>query len=465
MGADDELLAALRAAGQDHVAGRLAVLSPPARAALRADLAAIDLPLLAEIRALIDAAAAGPGGGSFAPPEVFPLRRTAAQAEEARRAAAEGERLLAAGRVGFVTVAGGQASRLGFDAPKGIFPVGPVTGRPLFAVHARRLCRVAARYGVRTPWYVMTSPANDAATREIFAAHDWFGIPPADVFLFPQGMLPALGEDGRLLFAAPDRLFRAPDGHGGVLRGLRRAGALDDMRARGLEELSYFQVDNPLVRPADPLFLGLHHHAGAEMSSKAVAKRDPGEKVGVLGRRNGRLSCIEYSDLPAPLREARDPDGRLRFGAGNIAMHVLRVDFLGAITAGDLFLPWHVARKKMRVVDERGRAAEVTGCKFESFVFDALERARASVVLEVDRALEFSPVKSAAGEDSPATVRRDLCALYAGWAEAAGLPLPPPDAAGNHPVEVDPLLAETREEFLASPGRRLRVCEGGHLYE
>ena len=57
------------------------------------------------------------------------------------------------------------------------------------------------------------------------------------------------------------------------------AGALEDAASRGVEQLSYFQVDNPLARPADPLFVGLHALERAEMSSKVVAKRDAAEKV------------------------------------------------------------------------------------------------------------------------------------------------------------------------------------------
>ena len=462
---EKELCVALTAAGQGQAVARLEALDGVARSALREQLASLDLELLAELHALLAAPPPGTGGRSFDPPEVFPLARSAEQNAAARKAVEQGAELLGAGKVGFVLVAGGQASRLGYDAPKGAFPVGPVTGRTLFEIHARRLRRAMDVFGRSMPWFVMTSPANDAATKELFAAHDFYGLPREDVFFFSQDMLPALDGEGRVLFSAPDRLFLAPNGHGGVLLGLRSSGAIDDMRARGIEELSYFQVDNPLVRPTDPLFLGLHRLAGAGMSSKVVTKRDADEKVGVIGRMDGRLNCIEYSDLPAALREARNEDGALTFGAGNIAMHVLGVDFLEQVTEGELKLPWHVARKTMQVVDDAGRPAEVAGHKFETFVFDALARTEASVVLEVDRALEFSPVKNATGEDSPATTRRDLCAMYAGWARAAGLDAPPTDADGLPRIEVDPLLAETGPEFAALKKRTLRVIEGGHLYE
>jgi UDP-N-acetylglucosamine/UDP-N-acetylgalactosamine diphosphorylase len=461
-----ELRQELVASGQAHVWERLEQLErhePAARARVESTLARIDLALVRRLAGLIGGAAA-PAPRSFEPPALFPLRRTAAQVAEAESARAAGVELLASGRVGFVLVAGGQASRLGVEAPKGAFPIGPVSARPLFAIHAQRLRAAARRHGVRTPWYVMTSPANDAATRAFFVQHAHFGLDPADVFFFAQDMLPALDEQGRMLFAAQDELFLAPNGHGGCLLGLASSGALDDMRRRGLTQLSYFQVDNPLVRPADPLFLGLHARAGAGMSSKVVPKRGAHEKVGVLGRVDGALACIEYSDLPPALREAREPDGALRFGAGNIAVHILALDFVEEVTRGGLELPWHLAKKQMRVVEADGRVVERPGIKFETFVFDALARSPRSVVLEVERGQEFSPVKNKSGEDSPASCRADLCRLYARWVQVAGLPLPAPDAEGIHPLEVDPLCAETQDEFLAQKGLRPDVRPTGHLY-
>jgi UDP-N-acetylglucosamine pyrophosphorylase len=460
---DADLRARFEGAGQGHVFQAWERLDPAGRARLLAELAAVDLELVAELGRLIEA---GPelAAQRIDPPEIFPLQRSPEQQRRAEEARACGELMLRDGRVGFLLVAGGQASRLGYEGPKGEFPIGPVSGRSLFALHARRLLATRERYGVEPVWYVMTSPANEAQTRASFERERAFGLDPRRVRLFSQAMLPALDLGGRLLMSGPDALFLAPNGHGGVLLALRESGALEDARRRGLEEFSYFQVDNPLARPADPLFLGLHALAGAQMSSKVVAKRDAAEKVGVLARMDGRLGCIEYSDLPAQLHEAREPDGQLRFRAGNIAVHAIRRDFIEELTRGRLQLPWHLARKTMQVFED-GQRVQRTGVKFETFVFDALGRARSSAVLEVERRLEFSPVKNASGDDSPHTARRDLCHLHGEWISAAGLPLPPPDENGVPPVEVDPLFAENLEEFLARAPHAPRRLEKGELYE
>ncbi|MEM1450087.1 MAG: UTP--glucose-1-phosphate uridylyltransferase [Planctomycetota bacterium] len=449
----DELRARFTDAGQGHVFAHWDGLSGATQEALLDELDAVDLALVGRLRDLA-VTPTEESSPALEPPDVFPLERTGVDLERAVEARAHGAELLAVGAVGFVLVAGGQGSRLGFDGPKGAFDIGPVAPTSLFAWHAARIQAAAERHGFAPRWYVMTSAANDEATRAYFDLQGHFGLPPSSVFFFRQDMLPALDAEGRIVLASPGSLFLAPNGHGGTLAALASSGALADMHAAGIEQISYFQVDNPLARPGDSLFLGLHDIEGAEMSSKVVAKRDADEKVGVLGKIDGKLGCIEYSDLSDDLRNARDEGGALLFNAGNIAAHAIRRDFVETLTAGgDLDLPWHVARKKIASIDAEGNPVEIDGVKFETFVFDALGRTTQSIVMEVDRGEEFSPVKNAEGADSPATCRADL--LRIGRALSGSEP--------EDDVHLDPRVAETREEFVArSPVPE--TTETGRIY-
>jgi len=428
------------AAGQGHVFGHWDTLGPSEQASFAAQLVAVDLPLVTRLGGLLADQAEGTSP-ALAPPVVFPARPGVERQPECERAVARGSELLSAGKVGFVLVAGGQGSRLGFDGPKGAYEIGPVTSKSLFEWHAARIQAAGTRHGFQARWYVMTSAANDAETRAFFEANGHFGFDPSAVFFFQQDMLPALDAEGRIVLSGPGALFLAPNGHGGTLAALQSSGALADMASHGIEQLSYFQVDNPLGRHADPLFIGLHDLAGAEMSSKVVAKRDAAEKVGVLGLVDGALGCIEYSDLSDDLRHATDEQGALLFNAGNIAAHVIRRDFVEGLTGGgDLDLPWHIARKQLKCLSESGNTEERPGVKFETFIFDALAQTTSSVILEVLREDEFSPVKNAEGSDSPETCRASLTAIAAGITGAVGLA-----------VELDPRLAETRAEFASRP--------------
>ncbi len=450
--------------GQGHLLRFWDELDLCGRNHLWGELSELDLDLVNQLMRVAASPAASSESPDICPPETVTLADVEADGEHIQAAREAGKAELAAGRVGLVLVAGGQASRLGCDGPKGDFPVGAVSSFTLFQMHARRILHLTQTYGARMPWYVMTSPANHVQTQQIFEANSFFGLHRDDVSFFCQKMLPALAPDGRVLLKDKGELFLAPNGHGGVLEGLSSSGCLEDACERGVETLSYFQVDNPLVRPADELFIGLHVLADADMSSKVVKKAGPAEKVGVLGRVNGRLGCIEYSDMPEELLSQRDEDGELVFSAGNIAVHAIKVDFIAEITEGGLSLPWHIARKKISSLDTDGSPCECDGMKFETFVFDALGLASKSVTLEVRRESEFAPVKNRQGADSPDTARELMCALHSGWASRAGMPLPEAGEDGVVSVEVDPLLAETYEEFSAALPRTPLVTEEGHLY-
>jgi len=442
-------------AGQEHVFRFWNDLSADGRRRLLSHLAEIDFETLER---LIETHVRHPEQpavpANLEPAPFIPLPSTDADRAERDRMCDRGAALLAEGKVAAFTVAGGQGTRLGYDGPKGAFPVGPVSGRPLFQIFAEGLLAARRAFGAPIPWYIMTSETNDEATRAFFDEHDHFGLPTEDVHLFRQGMMPAVDFQGRLILSAPDRLARSPDGHGGSLLALARSGMLGDMADRGIEHISYFQVDNPLVPPVDPVFLGYHADAGSEMSSKMARKRDPGEKLGVFCLAGGVLRVIEYSDLPEDLAEARRDDGSLRFEAGSIAIHAIARTLVERLTAGSAFaLPFHRAEKKIPYVDEEGRTVtpdEPTGLKFERFIFDALPLAANPVVLEIDRSREFSPVKNADGPDSPATARRDMVRLAKRKLEEAGVRVPR-DGEGEPAVriEISPLTARTADELKA----------------
>src|SRR5581483_6615607 len=100
--------------------------------------------------------------------------------------------------------------------PKGMFAIGPVSGKSLFQIHAEKGLALSRRYGKAMPFLVMTSPATDAETRAFFKAHHCFGLPEGEVAFFCQGTMPALDRaTGKLLLEAPGRLFVSPNGHGG----------------------------------------------------------------------------------------------------------------------------------------------------------------------------------------------------------------------------------------------------------
>jgi UDP-N-acetylglucosamine/UDP-N-acetylgalactosamine diphosphorylase len=402
------------------------------------------------------------------PVKAFPREPGPEQKQLYADARARGEELLRAGKVAAFLVAGGQGTRLGYDGPKGEFPVTPIRQKPLFQIFAEQLLAYGRDFGKAVPWYIMTSDANDAQTRAFFKQHNYFGLSPKDVFIFQQGMMPAFASDGRLLLGEKSSLALSPDGHGGSLRALHRSGALADMRKRGVEHLSYFQVDNPLVHCVDPLFLGLHDLTGSEMSSKTISKAGPLEKVGNFVEADGVVQVIEYSDLPDELANQTNSDGSLRFNEGSIAIHALRVSFVERLNAGgNLNLPWHRADKKVPFVDDKGNAVKPekpNAVKLEQFVFDAIPLARNAIVYTTDRSEEFSPVKNAEGVDSPATCRRDQIRRAARWLKSAGVEVPTKGGEPDATLEISPLYATSAEQLRQRKVETSTISPGAMLY-
>ncbi|NOZ19491.1 MAG: UDPGP type 1 family protein [Planctomycetes bacterium] len=451
-GRERRLIEKAKRAGQGHVFRWWDELGDAGRDRLLRQIEEIDFDLLARLVAEhIEAEETPEEGRYLEPAPIIPVPSTPEERAGAQEAGERGEQVLREGKVAAMVVAGGQGTRLGYDGPKGTFPITPIKNKPLFQLFAERILAHSRRYGKVIPWYIMTSITNDADTREFFRANRYFGLDPEHVKFFTQGMMPAVDRDGRLILDEKDHVFVSPDGHGGSLFALKRTGMIDDMKRRGIEVISYFQVDNVLIKIADPVFIGHHVGKGADMSSKVVPKRDPEEGLGVIGLLNGRVSVIEYSDLSKEEMYATVEGGKLKYSAGSIAIHLINVNFVDRITSSGLALPYHRANKAVPYVDETGKQVtpgEKNGVKFEMFVFDALGLAREAVTMEVRREDEFAPVKNAEGNDSPATAKAALVNMWGRWLREAGVDIPV-DEEGNvrGVIEISPLFAVAPQDL------------------
>ncbi len=459
-----DLLAAVTPFGQEHLLAFWEQLDEGQRNRLAKEIAAIDFALVDqlfrqpdkkdEIKALADRAQEPPafrmgsGDGQVSP----------------REAIERGEEALRAGEVAVMLVAGGQGTRLGFDAPKGVFPIGPISQKSLFQIHVEKIIAASVRYARRIPLCVMTSPATHDPTVAYFAEHNRFGLPADDLKIFCQGTMPAVdAQTGKVLLDQPFHIALSPDGHGGMLAAFTGSGLLQALQDQGVKQLFYFQVDNPLVRIADPEFLGYHLLSGSEMTTQVVAKESPLDRVGNVVRVDGRLHVIEYSDLPNDVAERRKPDGSLEIWAGSIAVHALSLEFLARVADKAEVLPFHIARKKVPFVDAAGVRVEPqkpNAIKFERFIFDLMPWAENAVVVEVDPNEHFAPLKNAPGEarDTPDWVRQQMVALYTRWLQQAGAQVAP-----NVAVEISPLFALDAEEVAEKIHPNTSISEPTYL--
>ncbi|MDO8302596.1 MAG: UDPGP type 1 family protein [Sedimentisphaerales bacterium] len=404
----------------------------------------------------------------FDPAPYYPAIPDSGSQEKYKEAVEHGQKLLREGKVAAFVVAGGQGTRLGFDGPKGNFPISPVKNKTLFTLFAEMIAAASKKYGQTLPWYIMTSPLNHQETIDTFKSANYFGLDKRNIFIFQQGTMPNFCTKGRILAADKAQLALSPDGHGGSLKALYKSGATSDMKRRGVKIISYFQVDNPLINIFDPLLIGLHALDKAEMSSKALIKAGPLEKVGNFCLVDGKVTVIEYSDLPDELANKRNPDGSLVFQLGSIAIHIISRKFVEKLNAKGFALPFHRAVKKIPHIDQTGKLVEPSqpnGIKLETFVFDALPLASKSIILETLRSEEFGPVKNASGTDSAETARQMMTERAAAWLEYAGVKVPrKPDGTVDAIIEISAGFALDKEELKAKAALIKPIMRGEKTY-
>ena len=389
------------------------------------------------------------------PAPILNIPRTSAEIAAREQARRLGERMIEENQMAVLIVAGGQGSRLGFEGPKGKFLITPVKKKSLFQLFAEAVKSISLRYHAVIPLLIMASQENRQETQQFFESHNFFGLSGDTVYFFEQEMLPTVTPGGQFILRDDTHLLVNPDGHGGSLKALHKSGLLEHLIRKGFTELSYCQVDNPLVKIADPVFIGHHKMAGAEISTKVVRRRDPEEKVGIYGAVNGKPAIVEYSDFHPEEYRALDGQGNIRHWAGSIAVHMISLLFIQRLNLHGFALPYHRAVKDVEVWRPDEKGAKIPSWKFETFVFDSIPFASKTCCLEVKREEEFAPVKNQKGNDSPDTARAAMNNLHRSWFEEAGAVLAP-----EAQVEISPLYALDKEELIGKlKGKKLLIRE------
>jgi UDP-N-acetylglucosamine/UDP-N-acetylgalactosamine diphosphorylase len=426
--------------GQDHVFSHWFDLSDKEKKILMDDLSQIDFSELK--RLFLNTKKTSSGNTDFGPASYVMLPADEKGFKKRDEARAAGIEYIKKGKMAAMVVAGGQGTRLGFSGAKGIYPIGAVSKKSFFQLYAEKIIKYNSKYGVRIPWLVMTSKANHADTVEYLGKNEFFGLNGEDVRIFPQDMIPSIDSNGRIMLESKCTVFKNPDGHGGCFQALKKSGALDEMKKKGIETISYFQVDNPITKIIDPVFIGLHTSGGSEASCKCVKKKHPDERVGLFVSFGDRMGVMEYSDMPPDKLRQTDPGGRLLYNMGNLAIHLFNISFIEKLLPMSGAMPYHHARKTAQIYID-GKIIETECSKFEKFVFDALPLAGKCLLLETIREEEFAPVKNLSGEDSVESSRKLMTALHVKWLRSRGIEVR--DSARE--VEISPLYAVEAEDI------------------
>jgi UDP-N-acetylglucosamine/UDP-N-acetylgalactosamine diphosphorylase len=467
----NKLLNILKPFGQEHLLTFWDVISPSERQHLAVQIESIDFSQLAVLYAnrnhptrTLELAnkSADPYGYKFSTVNnsshcFAPKPITHQEAINAGNAALAGNRLHnQQSKIGVILIAGGQGTRLGFQHPKGLFPIGVVAGTLLIQIHFEKIVAISRRIGCNIPLAIMTSPVTHAEIADVLEKNNYFGLDKKDVIIFCQGTMPTLNEsDGKILLAAQHSISLNPDGHGGMLAAMtckvtdKNLSVIEFFKNHGVEYLYYNQIDNPLAQTCSPEFLGYHILSNSEFTTQVIRKKDPTEKCGNVVRIDNALYMIEYIELPEEVARRTNPDGALHIWAGNTAIHAFNLDFIERMSKLSDVLPFHTAKKKAAFVDlNNGSIIKPTvpnAVKFERFIFDLLPLAANAIVVEVDEANHYAPLKneSGAATHSPEHVQSQMLTQHTSWLQAAGAIVMP-----NTLIEISPLFADSKEALI-----------------
>lgn len=344
--------------------------------------------------------------GKITPMEAMKLTEIERRKEEFREA---GLKEIRKGRVAAVLLAGGMGTRLGSDAPKGVYNIGLTKEVYIFQRLVENLLEVVRETDTWIDLYVMTSEKNDEMTRSFFAEKNYFGYQESSVFFFRQETAPATDYEGQIYLEEKDRMATSPNGNGGWFLSLEKTEIGKRITEKGIAWLNVFAVDNVLQRIADPVFVGATVLENCLVGEKVIRKNAPDEKVGAICLEDGRPSIIEYYELTPELMAAKDENGENAYDFGVILNYLFNLEELRRIA--DKELPLHRVEKKIPYISENGehiKPEKPNGYKFEALVLDMVREMDRCLAFEVEREKEFAPIKNKTGVDSVESARELL---------------------------------------------------------
>ena len=464
--ADRIAVAKLQEIGQDHVFAFWDELPPEGQKKFLSQLRGLDLPLLKTVlETYRSELRRNSKDRVYEPVDSRPIRSDVASTDTAR---ADGERALREGKVAVVMSAVTPNCLRGPVGPKGDIPIGPVSGKSLYCLQAEKLLALAKHYRASIPLFIVASDETYAATLETFEQEKFFGLSRQDVRFLHEESLPVINRRGPFLLANRGRLAMSPTGHGAAITQLLKEDNFKQLEVRGIEYIFVFQVENPLVQIADPLFLGRHMEGEYEISSKAVRRTDPDEQLGVFCRCNGASIVVEPDQLADSDQKRRLDDGALAFSSANADIHFLSMAVLRKAVENKLAIPYRFVSKSTRYVDRRGRLVNPknpNSIVFQTHLYDAISWAKKSQVIETPRDEEFSPVGVSSEDGSSDRARRALSRVYQRWLDRAGAAFPnggtPPEE--DLRVEISPLFARNADELKEKVTIPLEVTSGLYL--
>lgn len=337
--------------------------------------------------------------------EIEPLKYVDKQAlpsYKAKQYCNTGIKAIKSGNIGVITLAGGQGSRLGFNGPKGSFTLDTSPKKSLFEIVCDYIRLASLKYNVSIPWYIMTSTNNYFDTIDFFEHNNYFGYDRNNITFFTQDNLPIIDVNGKLVLSEIYKINVASNGNGNLFSSLKKANLIKSMEQRNIQWLFVGGVDNVLLDPLDPIFIGYTIESKCEIGSKTLFKSNPSDVSWIFARRDNKPAIVDCENFTEELSRITDEKGNYLYRETNMLAHLFSLNSINKMST--IKLSYHRVFRKNAFVNYEGMKQIPEGpnvYKFEQFVFNAFSYFDNIALLRVNKEEEFAPIKDFNGPYNP----------------------------------------------------------------
>ena len=306
-----------------------------------------------------------------------------------------GEEIVKNNEYAIVIMAGGNASRLNIDYPKGCIEIKINNNNiSLFELYINQLKEIYKKYNVYINLYIMTSSLNNKKTINFFKDNNYFNYPKENIKFFKQDNLPILDIKGKILLKNKYSIVFGPNGNGDVYKSLKDNKLIKDMEDKNIKYVLFSTIDNVLTNLIDFSFIGATIKNKYNLSSKTLLKKDENDKNWVFCKYNNKPYMIPTSYINSNINNKKDNVNNYLYRDKNITYHLISLDYVKKFSTIDL--KYHRAYKKNNYMDLNGKFINIdkqNSFKFERFIFDAFEFADDMLLYRIDEK-EFCTIKN-----------------------------------------------------------------------
>ena len=259
-----------------------------------------------------------------------------------------------------------------------------------------------SKYKIYIPWYIMTSTSNYFDTINFFEQNNYFDYDRNNITFFNQENLPIIDVNGKLVLSEIYKINLASNGNGNLFSSLKRANLIKSMEQKKLQWLFVGGVDNVLLNPLDPVFIGYTISTGYEIGSKTLFKSNPSDISWIFARRDKKPAIVDCENFTEELSKITDNKGNYLYRETNMLAHLFSLNAIKKMS--NVKLSYHRAFRKNAFVNEEGMKQvpdKSNIYKFEQFVFSAFSYFDNIALLRVNTEKEFAPIKDFNGPHNP----------------------------------------------------------------